>query len=61
MKKLTARMSWFIVIVMFFVVSCKSTVIVDNGPQKVPPGQLKKTTGSQSAKPYAPGQQNKKN
>lgn len=27
---------------------------------KVPPGQMKKTTGSQSAKPYAPGQQNKK-
>jgi hypothetical protein len=27
---------------------------------KVPPGQMKKTTGSQSAKPYAPGQQKKK-
>jgi len=25
------------------------------------PGQVKKTTGSQSAKPYAPGQQKKKN
>jgi len=24
------------------------------------PGQVKKTTGSQSAKPYAPGQQKKK-
>jgi len=27
---------------------------------KVPPGQAKKMTGSQSAKPYAPGQQKKK-
>ncbi|MEH6307987.1 quinol oxidase subunit 4 [Olivibacter sp. CPCC 100613] len=24
---------------------------------KVPPGQVKKATGSKSAKPYAPGQQ----
>ena len=28
--------------------------------QKVPPGQAKKQTGSQSAAPYAPGQQKKK-
>jgi hypothetical protein len=27
---------------------------------KVPPGQMKKATGSQSAKPFAPGQQKKK-
>jgi hypothetical protein len=27
---------------------------------KVPPGQMKKTTGSQSAAPYAPGQNKKK-
>jgi hypothetical protein len=27
---------------------------------KVPPGQAKKATGSQSAKPFAPGQQKKK-
>lgn len=26
---------------------------------KIPPGQAKKMTGSQSAKPYAPGQQKK--
>jgi hypothetical protein len=26
----------------------------------LPPGQMKKVTGSQSAKPYAPGQQKKK-
>jgi hypothetical protein len=28
--------------------------------KKAPPGQVKKVTGSQSAKPYAPGQQKKK-
>jgi len=28
---------------------------------KVPPGQIKKATGSKSAKPYAPGQQKKRN
>jgi hypothetical protein len=27
---------------------------------KVPPGQMKKATGGQSAKPFAPGQQKKK-
>lgn len=27
---------------------------------KAPPGQVKKATGSKSAKPYAPGQQKKK-
>jgi hypothetical protein len=29
--------------------------------KSIPPGQAKKMTGSQSAKPYAPGQQKKKN
>jgi hypothetical protein len=28
--------------------------------KKVPPGQMKKATGSKSAAPYAPGQQKKK-
>jgi hypothetical protein len=28
-------------------------------PAKAAPGQVKKTTGSKSAAPYAPGQQNK--
>lgn len=28
--------------------------------KSVPPGQMKKITGSQSAKPFAPGQQKKK-
>ena len=38
--------------------SCTSTTIVKT--KKTPPGQVKKTTGSQSAAPYAPGQQKKK-
>lgn len=39
---------------------CNSVVHV-NSSGKVPPGQMKKMTGSQSAKPYAPGQQKEKN
>ncbi|MEX2233991.1 MAG: quinol oxidase subunit 4 [Cyclobacteriaceae bacterium] len=41
--------------------SCAQLVVVDSKPKKAPPGQVKKVTGSQSAKPYAPGQQTKKN
>ncbi len=37
--------------------SCTSVKTTGSG--KVPPGQAKKVTGSPSAKPYAPGQQNK--
>lgn len=40
--------------------SCAPIVVVDSKPKKAPPGQVKKVTGSQSAKQYAPGQQNKK-
>ena len=32
---------------------------VKTKPGHIPPGQAKKMTGSQSAKPYAPGQQKK--
>jgi hypothetical protein len=51
-----------------FVNSCAPVVVVDSRPKPVvvqqkqaPPGQVKKTTGSKSAKEYAPGQQKKKN
>jgi hypothetical protein len=44
-----------------FVNSCAPTAAVDSKPGKHAPGQVKKATGSQSAKPYAPGQQTKKN
>jgi hypothetical protein len=36
------------------------TVILQTNPNgKIPPGQMKKTTGAKSAKKYAPGQQKK--
>jgi len=35
--------------------SCYSTRTAGNSG-KVPPGQMKKATGSKSARPYAPGQ-----
>ncbi|MBO9632109.1 MAG: hypothetical protein J7578_03255 [Chitinophagaceae bacterium] len=41
--------------------SCRTThnaTVVKSKP--LPPGQAKKLTGSQSAKPYAPGQRKKK-
>jgi hypothetical protein len=52
----------------FWVVACAGTTfllqscIISNTRTSghVPPGQEKKITGSQSAKPYAPGQQKKK-
>lgn len=40
--------------------SCAHVVVVDSKPKTAPPGQVKKVTGSQSAKAYAPGQQKKK-
>ncbi len=41
--------------------SCAHVVVVDSKPKTAPPGQVKKVTGSKSAKAYAPGQQKKKN
>jgi hypothetical protein len=40
--------------------SCYTTRTAGNSG-KVPPGQIKKATGSKSAKPFAPGQQKKRN
>lgn len=47
----------FLVILAFSISSCSKTFVKSNG--KVPPGQMKKLTGSKSAAPYAPGQQKK--
>jgi hypothetical protein len=51
----------------FFIFICaalsmvtQSCLIYNSNAKKSPPGQVKKATGSQSAKPYAPGQQKKK-
>jgi hypothetical protein len=43
--------------------SCKEGFVLGSsspGKSGSAPGQVKKTTGSQSAKPYAPGQEKKK-
>jgi len=47
---------------LFVYTSCMHRVVVvkNTPPNNLPPGQAKKVTGSQSAKPYAPGQQKKK-
>ena len=57
--------TWMLALSSLFIVmvagsSCtthRKTVIVQSKP--LPPGQAKKITGSQSAKPYAPGQRKK--
>jgi len=41
-----------------FIASCTRNVYVVKKP--LPPGQAKKIAGTQSAKPFAPGQQKKK-
>lgn len=40
--------------------SCSVVVLRPNPSGKIPPGQMKKATGSKSAQPYAPGQQKKR-
>jgi len=53
-----------ILLCVFMIFTLQSCLVVTPAKQtpsgKVPPGQAKKATGSQSAKPYAPGQQKKK-
>ncbi|MFZ6010195.1 MAG: hypothetical protein ACOYXT_07570 [Bacteroidota bacterium] len=49
------------VLVLMVMASCTKVVLVNTKPKSPPPGQVKKATGSKSAKPYAPGQQKKKN
>jgi len=49
---------FFIAIFFLLFVTCKSADITHSpGNSATAPGQVKKTTGSQSAKPYAPGKQ----
>lgn len=40
-------------------IGCTHKTIVHSKSGKLPPGQVKKATGSKSAKPYTPGQQKK--
>jgi len=64
------RISLFAVIALAVgITACSSKTIIVKSKTPPPgqekkstaPGQVKKETGSQSAKPYAPGQQKKKN
>jgi hypothetical protein len=48
----------FLAILSIAISACSKTVVVKS-KGGLPPGQMKKVTGSQSAKPYAPGQQKK--
>lgn len=57
MKKLVMYLSIFGLMI-FLTTGCTTSAHV-NSSGKVPPRQMKKMTGSQSAKPYAPGQQKK--
>jgi hypothetical protein len=49
----------FGLLAMILILNSCALVVVDSTPKKAPPGQVKKVTGSQSAKPYAPGQKKK--
>ena len=51
------RIALFAIIALITVSSC--TVVHTKSNKKIPPGQMKKLTGSKSAAPYAPGQQKK--
>jgi hypothetical protein len=53
------RFTWLFVVLLFFTAGCKTTVHVHSKPTSIPPGQMKKMTGSKSAKAFAPGQQKK--
>lgn len=47
-----------VMIAMLVLTACsRRTIVVKE--KNVPPGQIKKVTGSKSARPYAPGQQKK--
>ncbi|MEQ7800368.1 quinol oxidase subunit 4 [Pedobacter sp. ASV1-7] len=54
------KMTYFILVIATIMLSssCYTTRTAGNSG-KVPPGQTKKATGSNSAKPFAPGQQKK--
>jgi len=45
-----------LMLVALSLVSC-TVKLTPKSPKPLPPGQAKKLAGSQSAKPYAPGQQ----
>jgi hypothetical protein len=60
MKRVTIYFSAVLIALSLLSTGCsKKTVVITGTHKKVPPGQMKKMTGSKSAKPFAPGQQKK--
>lgn len=55
MKRSTLVLYIILLVAAQFNVACSSKTIVLK-PKGAPPGQVKKATGSKSAKPFAPGQ-----
>jgi hypothetical protein len=61
-----AKLVFSLVLILLIAVSCshRNNRVIMNGSgapqgQALPPGQMKKVTGSKSARPFAPGQQKK--
>ena len=54
--------SVILILALILSTGCKTTLSIKtpNNQIKAPPGQVKKVTGTKSAKPFAPGQQKKK-
>jgi len=56
------KVSFALIVFVFALSSCAMVKVPPGQAKKAgnpPPGQMKKATGSKSAAPYAPGQQNK--
>jgi hypothetical protein len=56
MKFGTRPLILFFLVILLATTSCTKKTLVIIGPKHAPPGQVKKATGSTSAKAYAPGQ-----
>lgn len=60
MKKITLNTATMLLSGILLFGSCISTRDTGGNPHGLPPGQAKKIYGTQSAKPFAPGQQKKR-
>jgi hypothetical protein len=62
MKTLRINLGTFLVLTFLIGLGTGCASTIQSNAKSPPPGQMKKMTGSQSAKPFAPGQQkNKRN
>ncbi|WPP48652.1 hypothetical protein [Catalinimonas niigatensis] len=62
MKRITLYFSAILIVLSSLSMGCRSATVIPTGSsdKQIPPGQMKKMTGSKSAKTFAPGQQKKK-